>query len=538
MKKIYKLILGLSMIAGIFISCKTTEKAGMVYIQPDYTEEDVRSEEVKRIKEIAQTNLIQAYWRSILLDDKTLIEEIENKVFDDYKKSIEKKNYLLAEKNVKALESFGSKLFDQCNLKSEDLKKLATESFVANSSSKKIEKVSELIEGTVTVWVDKGIKVENGMGYADRVIGSGFFISKDGYIVTNHHVIADLVDPKYEGYARLFVKLAQDSETRIPAKVIGYDSSIDLAVLKAEVEAPFVFKLGSSEDLDVGDKIFCIGSPIGLERTLTSGIVSARDRVLFSAAPVMQIDAAVNSGNSGGPCVDQNGNVQAIVFAGMLQFSGLNFAIPVEYLKVELPYLLNGGELKHSWIQANGRTKKINSTDFGVEINYVMPGGSAFRAGLKEGDLITSIEGQKVSNLEELQKKLIGIPSNSILSISYKRGDEAEKTVTTFASERPENPGFLFFKNDVIKNSFTAIFGMKLEGPVQNKKKYKISQIIKGSIADESGFSEEDPIEIMNIDFNQEQTAIFIETYAKKRKKGYLDINIGMSAMLDSPNYF
>ena len=130
-------------------------------------------------------------------------------------------------------------------------------------------------------------------------------------------MIADLVDKKSESFSRLFIKLAGDSDTRIPAKVIGYDSEIDLALIKTEVEAPYVFSLGSSADLDAGDKIYAIGSPVGLERTLTSGIVSATDRKLFTLASVMQIDAAVNQGNSGGPCIDENGNVQGVVFAAM-----------------------------------------------------------------------------------------------------------------------------------------------------------------------------------------------------------------------------
>ena len=98
--------------------------------------------------------------------------------------------------------------------------------------------------------------------------------------------------------------------------------------------------MGSSSDLEIGDKISAIGTPVGLEGTLTSGIISSFDRKLLALGNVFQIDAAVNSGNSGGPLIDKNLKVQAIVFAGMLQLQGLNFAIPVEYLKQELGILL------------------------------------------------------------------------------------------------------------------------------------------------------------------------------------------------------
>lgn len=520
--------------------CGSVREAQKVYEQPDYTIEDVRREEIKRIEELSQKDVVQAYWRAFLLNDEKTLDYCAEKVVESYKKAIEEENWLEARRFAFALEYLGYPQLSSLEKSTDELTRLCMEkigSFGAQPSST-AAKVSELIKGTVTVWVDKGIKVENGMGYADRVIGSGFFISKDGYIVTNHHVIADLVNPKYEGFARLYIKLAEDSETRIPAKVIGWDSSVDLAVLKTEVDAPYVFALGSSGSLEVGDKVYCIGSPVGLERTLTSGIVSASDRSLFSAGPVMQIDAAVNSGNSGGPCVDENGNVQAVVFAGMLQYSGLNFAIPVEYLKAELPVLAAGGKYDHSWIEANGRTRRVGGKDLGVELSYVMPGGNAYRAGLRSGDLVTDIEGTPIRTLEDLQKKMLGITAGYIINVGYVRGEESEKTVKIYVSSRPLNPGYTFYRNDVVSSSFAAIFGMRMDPLSEGRRKYQISEVIKGSIADESGFSESDPVEIKNISFNNDNTALYAEIYAKNRKKGYLDISVGIAAPLDSPNYF
>ncbi len=540
-KSLFKILVTLAelTVLAAFTACKSDDMTGKVYEQPDYTLEDVRKEEIKRIDSLLENDPVYAYWRAYLLNDEKTVSKCADKVVELYKKSLEEKKFLDARRLLSALEYLNYSGTDKLEKSSQELDSLCLEK-VNNlgAQSDKNTKVPELIKGTVTVWVDKGIKVENGMGYADRVIGSGFFISKDGYIVTNHHVIADLVNPKYEGYARLYIKLAEDSETRIPAKVTGWDSSVDLAVLKAEIDAPYVFNLGSSGTLDVGDKIFCIGSPIGLERTLTSGIVSASDRSLFSAGPVMQIDAAVNSGNSGGPCVDEKGNVQAVVFAGMLQYSGLNFAIPVEYLKSELPVLLEGGKYEHSWLEANGRTRKNGGKELGVELNYVMPGGNASRAGLKAGDLITKIENTSIKTLEDLQKKMLGITAGHIIKVSYIRGEEAEQTVKVFVSSRPLNPGYTFYKSDVLSSSFTAIFGMKLTPLSEGRRKYQIAEVVRGSIADESGFSENDPVEVKNISFNNDNTALYAEIYAKNRKKGYLDISVGVAAPLDSPNYF
>ena len=154
-----------------------------------------------------------------------------------------------------------------------------------------LKNISQCIAGTVTVWVDLGIKVHGGMGYADRVIGSGFFIDERGYLITNYHVIADVVDPKYEGYGKVYIKLAGDEENRIPAKIIGWDKTHDLALLKTEVKPPYVFSLGSSSDLKSGDRVYAIGSPLGLESTLTSGVVSSTNRKIFTTGSVLQIDA-------------------------------------------------------------------------------------------------------------------------------------------------------------------------------------------------------------------------------------------------------
>ncbi len=523
-----------------FASCSTIKQPESVYEEPDYTAEDVRREEIKRIEEMMEKSPVQALWRATLLNDKETVSKCEETVVGKYKEELEKENYYNARNLYKSLEAVSYDGLKSLSKNYEELDRLCTERVPGlkkiNSS---LQKVSGYINGTVTIWVDKGMAVKNGMGYADRVIGSGFFISKDGYIITNNHVITDVVDTKSKSYAKLFIKLAEDSDTRIPAKVIGWDPVLDLALLKTEVDAPFSFNLGSSADLDVGDKIYCIGSPIGLERTLTSGIVSATDRKLFSLGDVMQIDAAVNSGNSGGPCIDSNGNVQAIVFAGMLQYEGLNFAIPVEYLKGELPALYSGGKLSHPWIGCFGHTKKVLGKDSGLEVQYVLPGGSASRAGIKPGDVIVSIDGQGVKTLEDAQNIFIKESAKTIVTVKYRTNNDVEKTCSIYLSVRPENPGYTVYSSDILANSFVPIFGMKLNrASSSSKSKFTIDSIIRGSVADESGFSENDAIEVRKVTFDKDNSILYAEVYTKNRKKGYLDVVMGIGAKLDSPYYF
>ena len=392
----------------------------------------------------------------------------------------------------------------------------------------------------MTVWVDLGFKIEGGAGYANKVLGSGFFIDPRGYIVTNHHVIESMVDPEYEGYSRLYVTLADDPDQRIPSKVVGYDKMLDLALIKTEITPPYVFSLGSSEDLEVGDKIYAIGSPIGLDKTLTSGIISATGRPLLATTNVLQIDAAINSGNSGGPLIAPNGAVQGIVFAGMLDFEGLNFAIPVEFLQKILPRLYAGGKVSHCWIGAYGKTKKDDYyKDAGLEVLYLMPGSPAARAGLKPGDVILAIDGKRIHSLDEYQNELLcKIPDSLIALDCINKNGRVRRVVYT--QPRPEKPSNEVYQRDTIENYFLPLFGMQLRtaGETLNKKNYYVDRVVPNSTADENGFSDGDKIQISKFKVFKDENYAMAEIYAKKRKSGYIDIFIAIATPLDSPSYF
>ena len=332
--------------------------------------------------------------------------------------------------------------------------------------------------------------------------------------------------------------------------MVGWDSLLDLALLKAEIDAPHVFSLGSSQELDVGDKIFAIGSPAGLEWTITSGIVSAEGRRLLSMGPVMQIDAAINSGNSGGPIIDEAGNVQAIAFAGMLDFQGLNFAIPVEYLKLQLPLLASGGLREHGWIGAFGKDNEPDQfapTPKGLLVQYVMPGGSSHRSGLQEGDIITAVNGVPVDGIDSFHNILKSMTAETILRLSVytpqdaTSGEEAgqERTCVVYLDKRPQQPGYEIYQRDTIGNAFLPILGMKLTpASDRNKKAYTVSQLLRGGVADESGFSIHDPVDILKVELSKEKDVLYAQLYTKKRKNGYFEVAIAVGSPLDSPFYF
>lgn len=532
-------------------SCATGVTGVNLYSPVNYTQEDAVKDEIKTIHSLLEKESVKALWRACLLLEnstemsgvKECYDECLAKVNSEYQKAWEEKKYMEALRLGQSLEnSSGQKKNltpSLAQVKAAMEKEMAVKMPSASGGQ---TKVSQMINGTVTVLVDKGIKVENGSGRVDTMLGSGFFISKNGYIITNHHVIADCVDPSYKGYAKLYIKLAEDSDTRIPAKVVGYDKIMDLALLKTEVDAPYVFSLGSSKDLDVGDSVYAIGSPLGLERTLTSGIISATDRELLSMGKVFQIDAAVNSGNSGGPMIDSSGKVQAVVFAGVVNYQGLNFAIPVEYLKSDLPFLLNGGRREHCWMDCFGRTKRLagsGAKNEGLEVLYVMPGGSASRSGLKAGDVIVALNDTKITSIDDIHLACLQMCASTICTVQAVNADGKTKKYTVFLEDRSQNPGYDIYTHDLISGALYPLIGMELvRVSTTNKNKYSITKIIKASMADESGFSEGDPVEIIKTELSPQKDYLFIQLYAQKKKNGYLDFGLGLQVPLEGFYYF
>jgi S1-C subfamily serine protease len=235
-------------------------------------------------------------------------------------------------------------------------------------------------------------------------IGSGFIIDQEGHIVTNNHVATAAPD--------LLVTLA-DART-VPAEVVGTDAGTDLAVLKIEAlsEELVVAELGNSASLRVGQRAIAIGNPFGLERTVTTGIVSSLGRTLprddsdFQIAEVIQTDAAINPGNSGGPLLDSRGGVIGVNTA-IRSLSGVNsgvgFAIPVNIVKRVVPELIANGRYRHPWVGISGSTISPEMVEVlslpvgtGVLIFTVEPRSPAEQAGLRGGNRELVVSGRPV----------------------------------------------------------------------------------------------------------------------------------------------
>jgi len=282
-------------------------------------------------------------------------------------------------------------------------------------------------------------------GFSGSGTGSGFFLDSDGFILTNNHVV--------EATARsgtITVELSDGKKYR--AKLIGRDSSYDLAVLKIDVVGAPTLQLGNSEQVQVGDAVIAIGSPLGLSGTVTSGIISSKNRAVTtgngngesSFINALQTDAAINPGNSGGPLVDATGAVIGVNSAiATLGFSsqagsiGLGFAIPINQAKKTAEQLIKTGSATYPIMGISVDTRFTGTgaliTSEGVGIT---PGGPADKVGLKAGDVIIEFDGSEVDNSDEL---IVMIRSKSVgdkVMIKYKRNSlTKEVTVTLTASK-------------------------------------------------------------------------------------------------------
>ena len=264
--------------------------------------------------------------------------------------------------------------------------------------------------------------------------GSGVLFSPDGYLLTNHHVVAD-VD-------RVRVRLHDGQE--VSGKVVGNDPWTDLALVRAEGEKfPFA-TLGDSGKLRVGQLVVAIGSPLGFESTVTAGVVSAVGRTLRSVTGhlvdnVIQTDAALNPGNSGGPLVDSRGHVVGINTAVIQPAQGLCFAIPVNMAKDILPSLLRHGRVIRGYLGLHGRQVPIPlalgrrvgiEMGSGVEILAVEEGGPADVAGLEPEDVLVSFADESVASVDDLHRLLTQHPVGQPASVSIIRdGRRIENSV-------------------------------------------------------------------------------------------------------------
>ncbi len=256
--------------------------------------------------------------------------------------------------------------------------------------------------------------------------GSGILFTPDGFLLTNAHVVG--------ASERLRVRLMDGRE--VAGRLVGADPWTDLAVVQAEALGLPFGELGDSAGLRVGQLVLAIGSPLGFESTVTAGVISALGRTLRSITGhlvdnIIQTDAALNPGNSGGPLVDSRGRVIGINTAIIRPAQGICFAIPVNMAKHILPQLMKYGKVVRGYLGLHGRNVPIPRTvarqyglptTTGVQVVTIEPGAPADQAGLLEDDVIVSLGDQPVADIDSLHKLLTSLPVEVPATLTFLRG--------------------------------------------------------------------------------------------------------------------
>ncbi len=270
--------------------------------------------------------------------------------------------------------------------------------------------------------------------------GSGFFISADGYAVTNNHVVANATS----------VEVITDSGKHYDAKVIGTDPKTDLALIKVDGK-DFPFVRFADHAPRVGDWVVAIGNPFGLGGTVTAGIVSAEGRDIGSSTydNFIQIDAPINKGNSGGPAFDLSGNVVGIntaIFSPSGGSVGIGFDIPAETAKAVIAQLMKNGHVTRGWlgVQVQTMSKDVAAsldlkTLQGALVDEAQPASPASKAGLKAGDVITAVNGAAVKDSRDLAQKIGAMAPGSSVKLDVLRNGTSQQMQLTLA-EMPNQP--------------------------------------------------------------------------------------------------
>ncbi|MFC9893896.1 trypsin-like peptidase domain-containing protein [Nocardia sp. NPDC127579] len=271
--------------------------------------------------------------------------------------------------------------------------------------------------------------------------GSGVVVDGGGFIVTNNHVISMAAQDKSD---RAVIQVTFSDGTRVPAQLVGRDQKTDLAVLRVDVKNLTVAAIGKSADVQVGDDVLAVGSPLGLSKTVTSGIVSALHRPVKLAGEgsdtnavidAVQTDASINPGNSGGALVDMQGRLVGINTAIRSESGGsvgLGFAIPADMVTTVAQTLIREGQMHHATMGLSTRSKSVaNEVMSGAQVADVKPDGPAARAGIVEGDVIVRVGDREVTSSEEFTVAEQRNPIGSTVTVQLIRdGRQVDLPVT------------------------------------------------------------------------------------------------------------
>jgi Do/DeqQ family serine protease len=272
-------------------------------------------------------------------------------------------------------------------------------------------------------------------------LGSGVIVSKEGHILTNNHVVADMTE----------IRVQLTDGRNVPARLIGTDPSTDIAVLRVEEKNLEPLPLGDSDHLLVGQQVFAVGNPYGLEESVSRGIVSAKGRrtATDSGVEFIQHDAAVNQGNSGGPLLNIRGEIVGInsqIYSRTGGWQGISFAIPSNTAKRIMEGILKRGRMMRPYLGVGMQTISPQlARNFGLPdtngsmVTQVAPGSPAAQAGLRPGDVVRAFAGKRIADAQELSRAIAAAEIGKPVELVVLREGQ-EGTVTAVIVERPNQP--------------------------------------------------------------------------------------------------
>ncbi|WP_051309176.1 DegQ family serine endoprotease [Desulfogranum japonicum] len=359
--------------------------------------------------------------------------------------------------------------------------------------------------------------------YHQKGAGSGFIIASDGYILTNNHVVSDT--------DKITVRL--DDEREFPAKVIGTDPQSDVALIKIDAKDLPVLPLGDSEKLQVGEWVIAIGSPFELSQSVTVGVVSAKGRNRVGIADYenfIQTDAAINPGNSGGPLLNIRGEVVGIntaIFSRSGGYMGIGFAIPINMAKSIKEQLISSGKVVRGWLgvmiqdmnEDLAKSFDLDNTK-GVLVSEVTDGSPAQKAGLKQGDVIVSLNGAPLHNVADLRNKVAMTAPETDVTFGLIR-DGKNKDITVTIGEQPSDMAKI--SSSPAKEDAYKTFGLSL-------------QDLTPEVAKEFGYEEGQGVLIADVDPDSAaarvglQSGQLIEEVNKKRVHSMDELKAALDA--------
>lgn len=361
--------------------------------------------------------------------------------------------------------------------------------------------------------------------FKQQAAGSGFIIANDGYILTNNHVVVDA--------SKITVRLADKRE--FPAKVVGTDPQSDVAIIKIDGKDLPVLPLGNSDKLEVGEWVIAIGSPFELSQTVTVGVVSAigRNRMgITDYENFIQTDAAINPGNSGGPLLNIRGEavgMNTAIFSRSGGYMGIGFAIPINMAKSIEKQLRQSGKVTRGWLgiliqDVNEElAKSFGGKAGGALISEVTDGSPAKKSGLLQGDIVTAINGESVTDVADLRNKIAMTPPNSDLKLRILR-DGQEKELVVTVGEQPAD---------------IASIAKKMTGSTLSELGLTLQDLTK-EVAEQFGYSKDQGVLIADVDADSAaaelglQAGMLIEEVNRTRVRNLKELQLALKKSGDA----